>query len=153
MGYKPDKKDIEILRILAYNARESFVNISNKTKLTPETIRYRLKNLLKSEIISGFYARTNKHRFGLNMYIILLKVNDWLKKKDILRIYKLENVHYVAESLWLWNLVIGFSAKDTKELVNVLNEIRRYFNARLVNLDLHILLERYKFIMMPDGIK
>jgi len=147
-----DKIDFQLLKKLSVNARESFVNLASSMKTSPENIRYRLKKLTESGLISSFHARTSKHALGLNTYIFLLDVFQELTQQDIRFLNILENVYYVKSCVGQWNVIINFYAKDNDQLAKTLWIIRNNFKDKLNSYELLILLNRYKFIPVPDRI-
>ncbi|MBU2104826.1 MAG: AsnC family transcriptional regulator, partial [Nanoarchaeota archaeon] len=54
-----DKKDLEILNIISHNARIPLVEIASKVNLSPDTIKYRIKNLVKKRVIENFFINLN----------------------------------------------------------------------------------------------
>ncbi|MEK6811902.1 MAG: winged helix-turn-helix transcriptional regulator [Nanoarchaeota archaeon] len=139
-----DNKDKKILNMLSKNARESFVEISKKINVKFDVVRYKIKNLIKNGVILGFFSRTNKHRLGLNSYILLLNLKKELDEKDISKLKNMLNIYYLERITGRWNFIIHFYARGNKGLVETLDTIRRTFNDSLLNLDLLILLERFK---------
>ena len=141
------------LGILSKNARETLIDISKKTKIDQDKVRYRIKNLNNFGVIKGYYTRTNKHRLGLSTYLLLLDVGYNLTNKERILLIKRENIFYMKECIGNWNLLLVFYAEDNKELKDTLDFIKNGFKNNLHNYELLILLERYNFNPFPRGIK
>ena len=92
-----DKKDKQILYYLDQNARMSYTQIAKLTKVTQETVRYRVNNLIKQGIIDGFITIINQPKLGITPYQIMLKLQntDEEKKKRIITYLK-ENKNIAA---------------------------------------------------------
>ena len=66
------KKDLKILQQLDLNLRVSYSQIGRKTRLSKETVQYRIKQLEKNKFITGYWAMPSiKNNFSV--YKILLK--------------------------------------------------------------------------------
>jgi DNA-binding Lrp family transcriptional regulator len=147
-----DQMDVNILKKLSLNARESFVSLAKALKTTPENIRYHLKKLIESGIILSFHARTNKHALGLNTYIFLLDITGNLTPKDLSFLKEKENIYYIRKCAGQWNIIINFYAENNAKLAETLETIRDHFKANLNTYELLILLDRYKFVPVPENI-
>lgn len=146
-----DSLDKNILKLLSINARKNLIDIADELNCSEGIIRYRIKSLIKKDIIKGFFARTNKHRFGLNSYILLMKLVKHNEKK-LRNIGNKENVYYIKKCDGRWNLIINFYAKDNFQLNNTLSSIREILRDDLNQFDLFILLDRIKFNPFPEII-
>ena len=54
-----DKKDFKILLELDKNARQTDSKIAKKIGLSKQVVNYRIKNLIKDELITKFYTLVN----------------------------------------------------------------------------------------------
>ncbi|MDP1696140.1 MAG: AsnC family transcriptional regulator [archaeon] len=144
-----DKLDLDILRILSVNARERLTEITRRTGSAEDVIRYRIRALLKNKVILGFYTRTNKHRMGLFTYTLLLNLDGSIDRSELLSIKEIVNIFYVRRFKGKYSLGINFYAKDNKDLLKVIDSIRKIFKNKLVNFDLLTVLERHKFTPFP----
>ncbi|VVB58775.1 HTH-type transcriptional regulator Ptr2 [Candidatus Anstonella stagnisolia] len=70
-----DDKDTKILSALSINARASYLELSKKLKMPPETIRYRIKQLEKSRVIQGYSISVDPNLYGAHHYRIYVKLN------------------------------------------------------------------------------
>jgi DNA-binding Lrp family transcriptional regulator len=77
-----DMTDIQILRLLADNCRLSYRNIGLKLGLTTNTVKRRVNNLVKNEVISKFMANVNPAYLGYSRVMLLtIRLNKELPKK------------------------------------------------------------------------
>lgn len=151
--YRADSIDLKILKALSLNAREKVTEIAAFCNVGEDVVRYRIKNLIKHKVILGFYARTNKHRFGLTSYILGLSLSRAPLLHELASLEKLKNVYYARSFSGKCNLVIGFSAKDNMELIGTIDFVKNCFGKNLAGLELLILLDRYKFVCFPFNIE
>jgi len=149
--YKIDSLDTQILEVLALNSRENIVEIARKIKSNVEVVRYRLKRMKETGVIKGFYARTNKHRMGLNTYIMLLNVRDGFPRE---KLSKFNNIYYAANLKVKFNYVVYFFAEDNNSLFKTINSVRETLGENLTSYELLTLLYRRKLSPLPkDFIK
>ena len=83
---KLDKKDRFILYHLIQNSRQPIKYLSNKVGLSKETTRYRIKRLIKNEIIKKFTLLINFRIFGYEAMMTHYKfknINPSIKKEII----------------------------------------------------------------------
>lgn len=140
--------DRNILKSLSSDARKNIVTIASEIRASKEVVRYRINSLIKRRIIMGFYARTNKHRFRLQSYILLLKLDN-IKEKNCKSLTEKENIYYIKRCKGSWNLIINFHALNNSQLIKTLDYIRNIFGKTLTQFELFILLERYIFNPFP----
>ncbi len=81
-----DKKDIQILGILDWNARMPLTQIAKKIRLNKDVVRYRINNLEKNGVIEGYYTVINTSKLGyitIRVYLDFINVNNVIEKKII----------------------------------------------------------------------
>jgi DNA-binding Lrp family transcriptional regulator len=65
---KLDAADVEILKLLANNARMSAMELSRKTGLTQRQVLYRIKELERERIIMGYTTSLNLEVIGMQFF-------------------------------------------------------------------------------------
>ena len=125
-----DDLDMQILWFLSKNAREPLLNMANKLKVAPNTIKQRIKNLKDKKVIVGFKAKIDIGQLGYHNYKIFLKLADVnpsvrLKLKEYLKLNN--NVTHVTEAIGRADLEFEIKVRSSKELRNNLKELRRNF--------------------------
>lgn len=71
-----DEIDLQLLCLLAKNAKLSLLALAQKLKMTSMAIRYRLKILEKKKIILGYSALLDISQLGYHYYKVDLDLND-----------------------------------------------------------------------------
>ncbi|HLC32071.1 MAG TPA: Lrp/AsnC family transcriptional regulator [Candidatus Nanoarchaeia archaeon] len=150
---KIDELDLNILKILSNNSRERIIDIAEKVNVHFDVVRYRVKKLLEHKIILGFYARTNKHRFGLNTYVLLIKLKNKMSQYQFEKLKERKNIYYVKTVSGKWSLIINCYCKDNTDLVETIEYIKKSFENNIDKQDILILLERYFFSPIPKNFK
>lgn len=83
---KLDKKDLQILNLLDWNARMPITQIAKKVQLNKDVIRYRIKNLEEQKIITGYYSLIDISKLGyltFRGYVSFVDVDLKIEKEII----------------------------------------------------------------------
>lgn len=144
-----DKKDIELINLLCLNARDRIIDLAYKLKLKEDEVRYRIKSLIKREIILGFHARTDKTFMGSTRYLTLIKVKNNLDKGEIASLKSMKNIFYLKRCVGGWDYLLRFHTASTKELVNTFYNLRNIFSKNLIDFKVHNILDIMKFNPTP----
>jgi len=125
-----DKKDVAILRCLDQNVRSSFQQIAKKTNLSKEVVQYRIKQLEKKKIITGYWGQfklpTPSHGFKL-----LLKnksLNKKTKEEFIEFVSKNNVVAWFAETEGNYDFVLSLFSEDSKNITIFLEQLFQKFS-------------------------
>ncbi|MEM4360149.1 MAG: Lrp/AsnC family transcriptional regulator [Candidatus Bilamarchaeaceae archaeon] len=143
---KIDKKDIEILKELRENCRNSVKNIAVKVKMHPNTILQRIKRLERLGVIRGYKADINFRKIGYDFHaLVMLRskkpevVKDEETVKKLLRIAEIESL-YVLTGESDWAVVVR--AIDREHFMNVLNRIQEETQLRTIT---SVILHTHKY--------
>ncbi len=145
-----DKKDLEILDILSHNARIPLVEIGFKVNLSPDTVKYRIKNLIEKGIIECFFANLNPYLFGYSTYFFTFQIFNREKIKDIINhLANHPKCTGVMKTKSNWNLCGAILIKDTKELKEFEEEFFAKFENYVHNYEFTQILEQpyYRLFM------
>lgn len=112
-----DNNDLKILNIISHNAKIPLVELGRKINLSGDTIKYRIKNMIKKGIIECFFANINSFLLGYSFYIINLQIfNRNNIKKIINYLASHPKCAGVIKTKISWNLIGVILFKDTREL-------------------------------------
>ncbi len=145
-----DKKDLEILKFLSHNARAPLVEIASKLKLSPDTIKYRMKNLIEQGIIESFFINLNPYLFGYSAYFFFFQIFNREKIKEIMNyLASHSKCTGVIKTKSTWNLLGTILLKDVHELKNFEEEFFAKFENYIHNYEFIQILEQphYKMFM------
>jgi len=127
---KIDEIDDKILQILAVNARMPLFDIAAKLKISPKVVVYRIKQLMKKEIIQSFRVMLNNELLGYKWY----KIHFWLKnfnkeqKEELERFVRTNpNVIFTNDTIGGADFEPELHVKNEDELRNFINTIRENF--------------------------
>ncbi|MFC1752751.1 Lrp/AsnC family transcriptional regulator [Thermoproteota archaeon] len=125
-----DEVDTSILQILSKEARLPILNIAKQLKLSPNTVKYRIKNLLKSGVLVSFRPDINISKLGYQHYKVFLFMNkiDKQSKSRLTEFLKTKlPVIYVTEAIGGSDLEFEAHVKSSLELNQIIKEMRYTF--------------------------
>ncbi len=148
-----DKKDIEILRILEEDARTPLTEIARKVKLSHETVRYRLRKLVKSGVIEKFTIRIDKKKLGYNFYAVIM-IATWNCTKEKWEeffdyLLKHKNVVSVEKITGNYDVKISFWARDSEEFDSISHSIKMRFSKIIKDWKSFVFVKQYKWKELP----
>ena len=150
---KIDKTDLKILKLLSLNSRIEYSELSKKLNMTANAIKYRIKSLENSGIISYYTISVDVRKLGYiwyNMQIKLIagekEVEDFLRK-DKKTIY---HYHYIGNENW--DIDIGIIVRDSEELREFIVKFREKFPEFVKIHDVYIVLDTLKENILPASV-
>lgn len=150
---KIDKTDLKILKMLSMNSRVEYSELSKKLNMTANTIKYRIKNLEGSGVISYYTISVDIKKLGYAWYNIQIKliagekeVEDFLRK-DKKTIY---HYHYVGNENW--DIDIGIIVQSSEELREFILKFREKFPEFVKIHDVYIVLDTLKENVLPERV-
>jgi len=152
---KIDKKDSQILSLLAFNSRLSIIDISRKISLTPEGTRIRIKNLEKRNIIMGSSILLDFNKIGFGGYKVLLKLRNKSQegiKKLISFLLSYPKVLEVINVLGNWDIEFDLEVESINEFNSTITEIRNRFKNLILDCETLIKYEEHSYNYYPIKI-
>ena len=128
---KIDEIDKKILSYLMDNARIKTVDIAEKIKISPDAIQYRIRKLIEHKIIAFFTTWFDRRKLGYEYYKVLLWFQYATKEDEEKLIRYCEqhpNVVFINRVLGNWDLEIDFDAKDSKEIHELVKNLKNKFS-------------------------
>jgi DNA-binding Lrp family transcriptional regulator len=146
-----DEIDKKILRVLSQSANLSYIDLMNKTRLTLDIIKYRMKKL-KGNIISSFRILYDISKFGYFHYTILIKTNRMKKSDEQKLLYwstMKNNVLYCTKIVGNFDFEIHVAIKDINDLRAFVNELESEFSEKIDTYNTILLSEMLKLNYIP----
>ena len=146
---KHDKTDIEILKLLAKNARIPIIEISQKLNIPPRTIAFRIKQLEKKNIIQGYRFVFDHELFGYEYYKVDLILRDTSKFKNLVGFAHINpNILYIDQTIAGSDFEFDLEVKNRDELFKIVDELRTNFPIR--EWFYFTLISFYKILYFPN---
>ena len=119
-----DKTDDKIIGFLRDDARESFVEIGKKLKLSESAVRRRVKNLVDSGVIEKFTVEMGES--NTTSAIVLISVDSATDTSKVsAKLTKLEAVKTVYEITGQYDISVIIRAGNITEINICIDELRK----------------------------
>jgi DNA-binding Lrp family transcriptional regulator len=147
-----DETDTAIISILSLNARMDAQKIAAQLKIGPDAVRYRIRNLVKQNIITGFSVNIDYAKADRTYYILVLNFHNMSKQK-----YAKVNEIALQDNNVMVNLrTVGdhdvefeLEISEKKELDDLLMRLRTEFAAELKNFELIEIIKEHEWNYYP----
>ena len=121
---RKDKTDDKIIGFLRDDARESFVEIGKKLKLSESAIRRRVKNLVDSGVIEKFTVEMGE--INTTSAIVLISVDSATDTSKVsTKLTKLEDVKTVYEITGQYDISVIIRSGNIAEINICIDELRK----------------------------
>ena len=119
-----DKIDDKIIEFLRNDARESFVEIGKKLKLSESAVRRRVKNLVDNGVIERFTVEMGEA--NTTSAIVLISVDSSTDTSRVsTKLTKLEAVKTVYEITGQYDISVIIRASNITEINGCIDELRK----------------------------
>jgi DNA-binding Lrp family transcriptional regulator len=148
---KIDQIDYRILDELSLNGRIPLTLLAEKIGISSQTVKYRIKNLQKNDIIQAFRVRIDYNKIGYQPQSIDFHLKDHRKKHTIIDYLKTNPHTYDIMSMNIgWN-DIGLQAlvKDTNDLMAIVHDIETKIPNAIRKTEFWISFKQYKTRWLP----
>lgn len=138
---KIDKLDRKILYYLDVNARMSTLQIAKKLKTSREVVDYRIKRLIKNEVIRRFYSHIQSQKMGYTIYKLYFKIkglNEEKEKELVDYFIHHPYVYRVVSGDGIYDLIVSITSKDVYKLSEMLHELFHRYDANFLSRDMTI---------------
>lgn len=138
-----------ILDAIASNCRISIPELSKKLKITPRVIRYTIKKLEKSKVISGYKLAIDYQK--INYLFFKLFINLQSASESRIKTFKEyckqhPNFTYWVKVVGSWDMEHEIEVENMKEFYKILREIRNKFSDIIQTMDSVMVTHEYKLI-------
>ncbi len=146
-----DEKDKRIISLLSQRSNLSILDIAEKTKLTPDIIKYRLKKL-SSNIINSYRALFNLGKLGYYHYVLMLKMRRASKKDEedlVIWCTNKKNVLYCTKRVGHFDFEINMAITDIQDLNSFIDEFKEKFSGLIDSYEIVINSKLLKLNYVP----
>lgn len=126
LGDYVDKLDLSILEILSKNARTPFMEIARKLKVSESTIRKRVANLEKNEVIKKYSLVIDANKVGFeNVALIGVDVMPEKYLDVAKKLSEFEEIKYAASTTGDHMFMLEVLAKNGDDLRAFSDKLKR----------------------------
>jgi DNA-binding Lrp family transcriptional regulator len=139
---KVDKKDEEILRILAKNCRTELIQIAKQVNLTPEAVWKRIKNIEKNKLIAYYTVLLSPEKYEHKFYFFEIELDKKIKMEDIKgMLIKHPQTFRILQTMEEDIYVVQIVCKDEKEKEEIKKEIMENFGDKIKEITINRILK------------
>jgi len=125
---KHDEKDLMILKLIAQNARISIIDISERLKIPPKTVDFRIKQLEKKKIIQGYRFIFDFDSFGYEYYKVDLSLKDTTRISELMNYaQKNPNILYVDKTIGGSDFEFDMEVTNKTQFLEIIKDLRNKF--------------------------
>ena len=149
---KLDDVDKKLLSQLADNSRQTLIELSNKTNVSPDTVKNRISRLEKEKVILGHAIFFDYEKLGINYYVVLLNLRNVMEKREKeFRNFCLQhkNITYWIKTIGSYDLNIEIESTE-KEMHEIISKIREKFGDIIKNIEILNANKAYKYSYFKD---
>jgi len=148
-----DSKDLQILHLMALNARIPLIEIAEKLNSSATMINYRIKKLIKIGVIQGFRINIDFSKFDLQQFKVHITLKNYKKMKNIINYIKFyPNLTYINEVVDHCDLGLNFYLHNFHELHPFIKDIYNKFPNDIKNHMTFTFPEIYKSNYLPGEL-
>lgn len=147
-----DEVNIEILKILDKDGRKSLIDIAKELEISPDTVKYRLNNLEKKGVITGFGVKVNYKKINNYYYLIFLKLQNMnLQKYKELESLAANNKNVIVFIRTIGNHDIELEVEITnnQELDELMRTLRNNFVSEIKDYEILEVTKEYRMTYYP----
>lgn len=153
--YKADKIDKKIMNLLGEDSSLNFIQIADKLGLTLDVVRYRIKNLIKENILIKFFPEISLRKLGYSDYLYILKLRDLSE----VRFNELKNfIKFNDHLLYAFvdknssYIVFHCAFKSSDGMDSLSRSLRTDFSDIIESQDYLLIKEQVLFNLFPRGL-
>ena len=151
-SFQLDTIDNNLLKILNKDGRKPLIEISKQLNVSSDTVRYRINNLKKRSIITGFGTKIDYRKLNNIYHLIFLKLQNMNQQKYI----KLESLAKVNENIIIFIKTIGdhdieleVETTNNKELDKLMKTLRDNFVSEIKDYEILEVTREHRMTYYP----
>lgn len=143
---KIDDLDLEILKLLASNARIPTLEIAKILKSNVTTIYSRINRLVKSKVILGFTVEVDLDKIGYQGWKVDFYLSEYTKINQIIKyVEKNPLLLCVDYTIGYADLELEFNVKNIKQLNEIIEDLHSKFPKTIRNYSYFRVIKFYKW--------
>jgi DNA-binding Lrp family transcriptional regulator len=148
---KTDDFDIDLLNLIAENARIPLVDLARKLNCSTQMVNNRLKNLIKKGVIQAFRVGIDISKLGLKPFKIDVYLKEHTQRKAIMEYIKYNpNLVFIGTSAGVSDLELEPDLKDSDMIHHMLEDINMKYPGAIRKYEYISIQQVHKFRWMPE---
>lgn len=122
-----DETDLQIIKELRQDGQVSFLTIAKKANLSPETVRQRYKNMVKSGDIKLNYIVLDLEKFGYqtSVFLFIKGKPNCSRKETVDHLKKIPNIVTISEVTGNFDFYASGLAHDLEDFYELIENINK----------------------------
>lgn len=149
---KLDTIDLQLLKLLNEEGRKPLIELAKKVNLSADAVKYRLTNLEKKKIITGFSIKVNFNKLSHSYHLIALKFQNMNEEKytKLKTLSKLNrNVLYYIRTIGEHDIELEVETSSRDELDTLLRSLRDHFFMELKEFEVIEITKEHRLTYYP----
>ena len=149
-----DSLDLQILGILANNARMPLTQIARKTKSTTDIVRTRIRNLEECGIILSYRTDINFAKLGMEFYKVFIYFRTLSPSDErslFMWVQHHPNVLYYIRSIAPWEVELELLVENYSQFNGIISQLREKFQYVIRNYE-HLIMSSEMWMPAYEGI-
>lgn len=145
--------DIKLLYLLSNNSKLNIEELASKLNLSRDTIKDKISNLIRGEVILSFFKQYDLYKLGFSPYFLKIKVFRRKKQKEIIEyLLNTGKCHGIFEHEESWNILAFLSFKDRNDLSKFETEFLKKYKDIIEDYEFIIVQEQLYYNLFPKKI-
>jgi DNA-binding Lrp family transcriptional regulator len=146
-----DVTDGKVLRALADDPLSPYFRIAEKAGVSHDTVQHRVKRMLEAGVILKTVPVINYAALNYSVYTLLVRFNG-LAREEMLAAALRDDKHilWAVKCVGRYNLLMYVCVQNTDELNETLSGLRSRFSEAIMDYEVLIAYEEYKYTYFPD---
>ncbi len=144
---KVDEIDISIMRKMGKNCRIPLTELAQDLKITPRIVNYRIKELMKRQLIVFNRLSLDVNKLGMDFYkgLIYLKNVEEKHLRSLIQYCKEHPyINEVVKSVGAWQMEVEVEAREFKHFNEIMEELKLHFPDLIIKIEHVLLYQEYK---------
>jgi Lrp/AsnC family transcriptional regulator, leucine-responsive regulatory protein len=126
---KISQSDWKLIEEFASNVRQTASQIATKLKISPGTVRNRIKSLEKRKVIAGYKIGLNLEKLGYTGFRVDLQLITTTRNKELFEYCKQhKNIYQINKSIGGADFEIEVIVKGQEHLIEIIDELKTRFH-------------------------
>jgi len=151
-----DGVDLELLRLLANNARMPVVEFAGRLHVTPRIVQYRMKELERKKIILAYKAHFDSKKIGrifCKAYLNFSKITQPVLDNFIEYVAAIPGAIWPQRVMGGWDFELDFELENYDDFQGVLLELKEMFSELIKSQDFCIVSKEFKLDLFPRAVR
>ena len=147
-----DSIEARLLKAISQDSRASLTALAERTELTVDIVRYRMKKLEAAGIITGYTVLVDLEKLGYDYYVLFLYfhgITRALEQRLLAFAQNSANVLFFVKVIGEHDFQIELEVQGVSELDIFLKNFRNVFANNLRNLEILRITKEHKFDFFP----